>query len=93
MRIYIIKESFKATTKGIQMEVDEDILSTNYTNYKDAYNAMKSLVYKHFENGNYRLEGLERQEDSDNAVAILEKKSEDGKRTYQIKVEIVTVEV
>lgn len=93
MKVYIIKDTFKATAEGIQMELDEDVLGINYLDYKSAYDAMKSLVYKHFENGNYRLQNLERQEDSENAVAILEKKSEDGKRIYQIKVEIVTVEV
>lgn len=93
MRIYIIKESFKATAKGIEMAVDEDCMSLLYTDYKEAYNALKSLVYKHFENSNYRLQGLERQEDSDNAVAILEKKSKDGQRTYQIKDEIIALEI
>lgn len=93
MKVYIIKDTFKATADGVQMDVDEDVLGLTYLDYKSAYNAMKSLVYKHLENGNYTMQGLERQEDSDNAIAILEKKSEDGKRIYQIIVEIVTVEV
>lgn len=93
MKVYIIKDTFIATADGVQMDVDEDVLGLTYLDYKSAYDAMKSLVYKHFENSNYKLAHLEKQEDSDNAVAILEKKSEDGKRTYQIKVEIVQVEV